>query len=91
MAPYLPGGGASSFRTSWPPPIPHRTRAGIEEDVAWPLHRAASYLQTRGEPTPARPLFDRARNLRCSTLGEDHPDTLRLAHSIAATSREVGQ
>jgi hypothetical protein len=59
--------------------------------VAWLLHRAASYLQTRGESTPARPLFERTRNLRCSTLGEDHLDTLRLAHSIAATSREVVQ
>jgi NB-ARC domain/Domain of unknown function (DUF4062) len=35
----------------------HRNLTGVEEDVAWLLTRAAEYLQTRGEPGPARPLF----------------------------------
>ncbi|MGH3826835.1 MAG: FxSxx-COOH system tetratricopeptide repeat protein, partial [Pseudonocardiaceae bacterium] len=47
----------------------HRTLPEIEEDVAWLLDRAAGYLQTRGEPAPARPLFERAWNLRRSRLG----------------------
>jgi hypothetical protein len=39
---------------------PHRSLTGVEEDVAWLLNRAATYLQSRGEPSAARPLFERA-------------------------------
>ncbi|MBV9029379.1 MAG: tetratricopeptide repeat protein [Pseudonocardiales bacterium] len=69
---------------------PHRTLAGVEEDVAWLLHRAAGYLQIRGEPGPARPLFERALDLRRSTLGEDHPDTLDSAGRLSLNLWELG-
>src|SRR5262249_19180579 len=62
---------------------PHRPPAGIEQDVAWLLHRAGLYLQGRGEPATARPLFERALNLRRSRLGDDHPDSLDSASTLA--------
>ncbi|MGH4006575.1 MAG: FxSxx-COOH system tetratricopeptide repeat protein, partial [Pseudonocardiaceae bacterium] len=34
------------------------------DDVAWLLDRAATYLQTRGEPAASLPLFERALELR---------------------------
>jgi tetratricopeptide (TPR) repeat protein len=70
---------------------PHRTLTGVERDVAWLLHRAAEYLHTRGEPTTARPLFERALELRRSLLGEEHPHTLASAASLSLTLYEVGQ
>jgi tetratricopeptide (TPR) repeat protein len=78
----------------------HRTLTGVEEDVAWLLNHAATYLHTRGEPAPARPLHERARDLRRSRLGDDHPDTLESATSLALDlwalghyeqARELGQ
>jgi tetratricopeptide (TPR) repeat protein len=69
----------------------HRTLTGVEQDVAWLLNHAASYLQIRGEPGPARPLFERARNLRRSLLGDDHPDTLESAASLSFNLWELGQ
>jgi Tetratricopeptide repeat/NB-ARC domain len=70
---------------------PERTTSGVEEDIAWLLHRAAEYLQTRGEPAPARPLYERARDLRRVTLGDDHPDTLETAGSLSLNLWELGQ
>jgi tetratricopeptide (TPR) repeat protein len=70
---------------------PHRTLAGVERDVAWLLHRAAEYLHTRGELATARPLFERARDLRRSLLGTDHPDTLESASSLSLNLFELGQ
>ena len=70
---------------------PHRTLTGVERDVAWLLHRAAEYLDTRGEPATARPLFERALELRRSMLGEEHPDTLDSAGRLSFTLLEVGQ
>jgi hypothetical protein len=69
---------------------PHRILTGVEEDVAWLLHRAAGYLQIRGEPGPARPLFEQALDLRRSTLGEDHPDTLDSAGRLSLNLWELG-
>ena len=69
---------------------PHRTLTGVEEDVAWLLNRAATYLQTRGELSPARPLFERARDLRRSTLGDNHLDTLESVSNLAFNLWELG-
>jgi hypothetical protein len=81
---------------AWRPLLPHvlvatdahRTLTRVEEDVAWLLHRAAEYLQTRGHHTTARPLLERARDLRRCLLGDDHPDTLastgRLSYNLWA-------
>ena len=66
---------------------------GIHSDsptVAWLLDRAAAYLLTRGEPRPARALFERAHRLRRDTLGQDHPDTLSSANNLAADLRAIG-
>jgi tetratricopeptide (TPR) repeat protein len=70
---------------------PHRTLTEVSEDVAWLLDRAAMYLQTRGDPAPARPLFERALGLRRSRLGADHPDTLESASNLAHDLWELGQ
>jgi transcriptional regulator with XRE-family HTH domain len=70
---------------------PHRTQTGVEEDVVWLLERAAEYLQARGEFALARLLFTRAWDLRRFLLGDEHPDTLRSAYSLAAVLRELGQ
>jgi Tetratricopeptide repeat len=70
---------------------PHRQLIGVEEDVAWLLNRTAVYLQTRGELALARPLFERARNLRSSTLGEDHPHTLQAATGLSFNLQTLGQ
>jgi tetratricopeptide (TPR) repeat protein len=60
-------------------------------DVGWLLDRAATYLQTRGEPRSAQPLFERAFELRQRLLGNDHPDTLTSANNLALALSELGQ
>jgi hypothetical protein len=59
--------------------------------VPWLLDRAATYLQARGEPRPAEPLFERAHRLSLDMLGEDHPDTLAAASKLAADLRALGE
>jgi hypothetical protein len=61
----------------------HRTLTEVGQDVAWLLDRAGLYLLTRGEPGTARPLFERALELRHAGLGDDHPDTLESANNLA--------
>ncbi|MGH3869734.1 MAG: FxSxx-COOH system tetratricopeptide repeat protein [Pseudonocardiaceae bacterium] len=69
----------------------HRTFDTAEQDVAWLLNRAGSYLHTRGEPGSARPLRERALNLHRASLGDDHPDTLESANNLAVDLGELGQ
>ena len=68
----------------------HRILAGVEQDVAWLLDHAGMYLASRGEPALARPLLERAWDLRCCTLGEDHPDILGSASNLAAALWALG-
>ncbi|MDQ3765346.1 MAG: FxSxx-COOH system tetratricopeptide repeat protein [Actinomycetota bacterium] len=68
----------------------HRNLTGAEEDVAWLLHRAATYLHTRGELARARPLYERARDLRRSRLGDDHSDTLESASRLVLNLWALG-
>jgi DNA-binding SARP family transcriptional activator/tetratricopeptide (TPR) repeat protein len=70
---------------------PHRALTEAEQDLAWLLRRAAEYLQTRGEPSAAQPLFERARDLHRILLGDDHPDTLESAGSLALNLWELAQ
>jgi hypothetical protein len=70
---------------------PYRNLTGIEEDLAWLLNCAGEYLQIRGEPGLARPLFERARDLRRSLLGDDHPDTLATADRLSFDLWLLGQ
>jgi Tetratricopeptide repeat len=67
----------------------HFTEA--REDVAWLLNRAASYLHVLGQPGAVRPLFERARDLRRSVLGDDHPDTLESTGGLSFNLWELGQ
>ncbi len=60
-------------------------------DASWLLSRAGVYLQSRGEPRPARPLVERAFELNQRLLGEDHPETLRSAHNLAGDLSALGQ
>ena len=69
----------------------HHALTEVEQDVAWLLDHAATYLVTRGESSPARPLYERALSMRRSRLGEDHPDTLESAGNLANTLGELGQ
>jgi hypothetical protein len=61
------------------------------QDLAWLLDRAATYLQTRGEPRTARHLFDRALQQRRQLLGVDHPDTLESASNFAGGLHALGE
>jgi tetratricopeptide (TPR) repeat protein len=60
-------------------------------DLAWLLNRAAIYLHARGEPRPARALFEHAYQLDRDTLGQDHPDTLGSASHLAVSLRALGE
>ena len=60
-------------------------------DVPWLLHRAATFLHTRGEPRSARPLFERAYRLHRDMLGDYHPDTLRSANNLALDLTSLGE
>jgi tetratricopeptide (TPR) repeat protein len=60
-------------------------------DLAWLLDRAATYLQTRGEPRRALPLFERAFELCLRVLGEDHPDTLTSVNGLAHDLYRLGE
>jgi tetratricopeptide (TPR) repeat protein len=68
----------------------HRSLTGVEEEVAWLLNWAGLYLLSRGEPAPPRPLFERAWDLRCSRLGDNHPDTLESARNLAGALWVLG-
>jgi Tetratricopeptide repeat/Domain of unknown function (DUF4062)/NB-ARC domain len=69
----------------------HPTAPEDAPEVAWLLDRAATYLHTRGEPRPARALFERAHQLYRDTLGEDHPTTLTSANNLAADLHALGE
>ncbi len=60
-------------------------------DLPWLLDRAAIYLVTRGEPQPARALFERVYQLNRDALGDDHPDTLNSVSNLANDLRELGE
>jgi tetratricopeptide (TPR) repeat protein len=69
----------------------HPTDPNDTREVAWLLDRAATYLYTRGEPRAARALFERAHQLYCDTLGEDHPTTLESANNLARDLQALGE
>jgi tetratricopeptide (TPR) repeat protein len=55
------------------------------------LDGAASYLQYRGQPRTALPLFERAYRERRDRFGDDHPDTLLSAGHLAFDLRVLGE
>ena len=70
--------------------LPEAPDAATSELMDWLLDRAAVYLQTRGEPTTAQPLFERAYELVRDRLGADHPHTLRAANNLALNMSDLG-
>jgi hypothetical protein len=60
-------------------------------DVGWLLNHAGGYLQARGEPRAARALFEDAYDLYRRQLGQEHPDTLASARTLADNLRALGQ
>ena len=69
----------------------HRHLESVNDDATWLLDRAATYLQTRGEPGPALPLLERTLTERRRVLGENHPDTLTSANNLAADLHALGE
>jgi Tetratricopeptide repeat len=69
---------------------PTRPLDTIESDVSWLLDRAGTYLQARGAPALAQPLFEDAYDLRRRHLGTDHPDTLASASNLAHDLHTLG-
>ncbi|RSD08157.1 tetratricopeptide repeat protein [Amycolatopsis eburnea] len=70
---------------------PHRAWQPAAREVAYLLDRAASYLQTRGDPRAALPLFQRAYALHRDRLGQDDPSTLTSASNLAADLSSLGE
>ncbi|MGH3800707.1 MAG: FxSxx-COOH system tetratricopeptide repeat protein, partial [Pseudonocardiaceae bacterium] len=70
---------------------PHRNLDQANEDVARLLNQAGNYLHRRGEPVVALPMFQRADELSCRVLGEDHPDTLASAGDLTYVLWDLGQ
>ncbi|UOX91469.1 FxSxx-COOH system tetratricopeptide repeat protein [Amycolatopsis sp. FBCC-B4732] len=70
---------------------PNRAWQPAAEEVAYLLGYTASYLQTRGEPGAALPLFQRAYALYRDRLGEDHPHTLTAANNLAVDLGSLGE
>ena len=68
---------------------PTRPLEPVAADVGWLLDRAAGYLQARGQPGPARALFEDAHELYLLRLGPDHPDTRAAAQRLAADMRDL--
>jgi tetratricopeptide (TPR) repeat protein len=84
--------------SSWRQLLPHvlaattgRSLTSSGDDVAWLLDSAGRYLQTRGEPKAAQPLYERALDIYTSVLGEDNPETLAVASGLALNLRALGQ
>ncbi|RSD13158.1 FxSxx-COOH system tetratricopeptide repeat protein [Amycolatopsis eburnea] len=69
---------------------PERAWQPVTAEVAWLLDRTATFLQTRGDPRAALPLFERAYALRRNLLGDDHPDTLNSANNLAVDHQDLG-
>ena len=80
---------------TWRELLPHVLAATAEarmlqpvlDQVAGLLETAGAYLQTRGEPRVALPLYDRAYRLYRRQLGADDPRTLSAALSLGLCMR----
>ena len=68
---------------------PTRPLEPVTADIGWLLDGAAGYLQARGQPGPARALFEDAHELYRLRLGPDHPDTRAAAQRLAADMRDL--
>ena len=53
------------------------------------MNNLAETLRALGDLQGARDLHEQALTGRRQVLGDDHPDTLRSMHSLAAIKREL--
>lgn len=82
----------------WRPLLPHileaveatRPMNDVIEEVTLLLREAGNYLQDRGEPRAALPLFERAYLLTDERLDPDDPDKLDTTLELAIALRDVG-
>ncbi|MGH3927191.1 MAG: tetratricopeptide repeat protein, partial [Pseudonocardiaceae bacterium] len=96
--PADPWGDPSTWPT-WRQLLPHilattdasRTVGPAGDDIAWLLDRTGLYLLARGEPASAQPLVERALDQYRSVLGEDHPNTLTAANTLAVDLHTLGR
>jgi tetratricopeptide (TPR) repeat protein len=70
---------------------PDRAPAGVPDEMSWLVDRAASYLQTRGQPRTALPLFERAYAADQERLGDDARPTLASANNLAICLSQLGE
>ncbi|MFF3456329.1 FxSxx-COOH system tetratricopeptide repeat protein [Streptomyces sp. NPDC002730] len=79
----------------WAKLTPHLTAArqttGDHPHLRPALLRAAHYLVHSAQPRAAHDLAQALHQSWTDELGEDHPDTLRSAHSLAITLHELGE
>ncbi len=59
--------------------------------VSWLMDRAATYLHTRAEYDLARPLMERALEIRERVLGPNHPDTALSLNGMAELLQVQGE
>jgi tetratricopeptide (TPR) repeat protein len=61
------------------------------DDTAWLLDRAATYLQTHGQPAQAKPLYERALRIDEAAHGPNHPAVAADLNNLAGALGELGQ
>ena len=84
---------------TWRPLLPHvlaatdptRTLDEVLAEVSWLLRKAGDYVQSRGEPHAARPLFDRAYRLNRDRLDAEDPDMLDTSVDLAIVLSAIGE
>ncbi|HET9258420.1 MAG TPA: FxSxx-COOH system tetratricopeptide repeat protein [Pseudonocardiaceae bacterium] len=70
---------------------PTRVLSDVVAEVSWLLSVAGRYLQARGEPRAARPMFERAYQLNRDRLDADDPDMLDTSADLAIALTMVGE
>lgn len=70
---------------------PDRSLHGVASETTALLRYAASYLQSRGDPQSAWPLFERAYTINKSRLDPDDPAMLSSANGLAMILRALGK
>jgi tetratricopeptide (TPR) repeat protein len=70
----------------------HAERLGVElGPTSWLLDRAATFLQTIGQPADARPLIERALAVAEQAYGADHLRVGRICNNLGLVLQELGE
>jgi len=83
----------------WRPLLPHvlaavdpdRDLDDVADEVSWLLRTAGGYVQSRGEPRAARPLFERAYQLNQNRLDADDEDMLATTIDLSLLLADLGE